>query len=501
MKIWKFRFFAALAAGCLAIFAFLYFTENPGDEIAEKTAPALDTPEPAAEEADPDDYSTHALRCALPVGPHMAPRVLALEIMDAADNAMNQLGGKSLNTSIVEGVLEKGDTMAGILESAGSPKTKHYVNATRKVFSLGSFRAGQPYAIITDPNSGRLKRFEYEIDATNRLVVEGDEKPKARLEKIEYVTLLEKVEGVIDDTLFQAVADAGESPQLALKLVQLFGSEINFIRDLQQGDSFSALIEKRYRKGEYRGYGRILAAKFTNKGKTFEAYMFLDSSGNPQFYNARGENLRKTLLQAPLAVTRLTSRYTHSRKHPILGFSRPHLGVDYGAPTGTPVKAVGDGVVSKRGWAGGFGNQIALKHGAGLESYYNHLSGFARGLKPGQKVRQGQIIGYVGSTGLSTGPHLDFRLRQNGDFINPAKAINPRGAPVSGKAMTTFKKMAQNEKAMLEGAPLPENYTVDSLLPLSVSWEQEKAQAQAEPAKKKSRPSRASVRRGSKKRS
>lgn len=366
---------------------------------------------------------------------------------------------------ITRGVVEKGDTIAKVLGSAADDGIQQYVSAAQRVFSLRSFREGQPYVVVTDPESGRVTRFEYEIDGRRRLVVEGDEAPSARVEPIEYVTLLATAEGVIGDNLFQAVADIGESPQLALRLAELFGSEINFIRDLQEGDSFRVLVEKRYREGEYKGYGRVLAASFTNKGKTYEAFLFRDGQGRPQHYNSKGENLHKTLLQAPLAFTRLTSRFTHSRKHPILGTSRPHLGVDYGAPTGTPVKAVGDGVVVKRGWAGGYGNQIILKHTAGLESMYAHLSGYARGLSQGQRVRQGQVIGFVGSTGLSTGPHLDFRLRQNGNFINPAKAINPRGEPVSRRNMGEFTRTVAAARDYLEGRKNLGEYTVDSLVP------------------------------------
>lgn len=279
------------------------------------------------------------------------------------------------------------------------------------------------------------------------------------------MTLLDTAEGVIGDNLFQAVADIGESPQLALRLAEMFGSEINFIRDLQEGDSFAVLLEKRYRDGEYKGYGRVLAARFTNKGKTYEAFLFRDGRNRPQHYNSKGENLHKTLLQAPLAFTRLTSRFTHSRRHPILGTRRPHLGVDYAAPTGTPVKAVGEGTVIRRGWAGGYGNQIIIRHTAGLESMYAHLSGYARGLKQGQRVRQGQVIGFVGSTGLSTGPHLDFRLRQNGKFINPVKAVNPRGKPVSSRSMRDFARTVALERDYLDGRRPLGDYTVDSIVP------------------------------------
>ena len=384
---------------------------------------------------------------------------------DAADSADAADTGAAPGEAVVRGTFEKGDTVSKVLESAGGQGVQQYVSAARQVFSMRSFREGQPYLVVTDKESGQVKRFEYEIDSRRRLVVEGRENPAARVEPIEYVVLLSSVEGSINDNLFQAVADLGESPQMALKLADLFGSEINFIRDLQSGDSFSVLVEKRYRDSEYKGYGRILAAHFTNKGKTFEAYLFRDGNQRAEYYNRKGENLRKTLLQAPLAFTRISSRFTNSRLHPILNYTRAHHGVDYAAPTGTPVKAVGEGVVTQRGWAGGYGNQIIVKHSASLESMYAHLSGYARGLATGQRVRQGQVIGFVGSTGLATGPHLDFRLRQSGKFIDPTKAINPRGEPVPKRAMAEFEKTVALELAYLKGEKNLSEYAVDSVVP------------------------------------
>lgn len=393
--------------------------------------------------------------------------------------------------AVRHGTVEKGDTLSTVLENAGSTGSHEYANAVKRVFSLRAFRTGQPYVVVTDSATGRVKRFEYEIDQERRLVVEGVEDPVARVEMIEYVTLLETIRADIADNLFQAVADMGEGPQIAILLAELFGSEINFIRDLQPGDSFSVLVEKRYRDGEYKGYGRILAATFTNQGKTFEAFLFKDGKERPQYYNRKGENLRKTLLQAPLSFTRITSRFSHNRRHPILGYSRPHLGVDYGAPTGTPVKAVGDGVVIRRGWAGGYGNQIVLKHDAGLESWYAHLSGYARGLKKGQRVRQGQVIGFVGSTGLSTGPHLDFRLKQNGKFVNPVKAINPRGKPVSKANMGRFNEVMKLESAYLNGEKSLADYEVGSIVsPASTTSPGVKAAGETDEEKREEKPSR-----------
>ena len=441
--------------------------QTPG-KAAEGAATGAATGADAAAEAAAKAAGPNAANGAEAAGAEAADAPDSADSADSADAADAADGadtGAAPGEAVIRGTFEKGDTVSKVLESAGGQGVQQYVSAARQVFSMRSFREGQPYLVVTDKESGQVKRFEYEIDSRRRLVVEGRENPAARVEPIEYVVLLSAVEGSINDNLFQAVADLGESPQMALKLADLFGSEINFIRDLQPGDSFSVLVEKRYRDSEYKGYGRILAAHFTNKGKTFEAYLFRDGNQRAEYYNRKGENLRKTLLQAPLAFTRISSRFTNSRLHPILNYTRAHHGVDYAAPTGTPVKAVGEGVVTQRGWAGGYGNQIIVKHSASLESMYAHLSGYARGLATGQRVRQGQVIGFVGSTGLATGPHLDFRLRQSGKFIDPTKAINPRGEPVPKRAMAEFEKTVALELAYLKGEKNLSEYAVDSVVP------------------------------------
>ena len=429
-----------LLAGQLGIAHLPWSSEDtdmaPGPAVTEQAAEA---PARDGEATAPATGTEDAGQEKAPAAPETATAADAETDQDAQPAVPLPEGAEIINgEAVVHGTVEKGDTVSKIIEGNTSSGSHPYVSAARQVFSMRAFRTGQPYTIVVDPASGQLKRFEYEIDASRRLVVEGAEEPVARVEPIEYVTTLAQVEATIDDNLFQAVADIGESPQLALTLGSLFGSEINFIRDLQPGDSFKVLVEKRYRDGKNR----------------------------PQHYNAKGENLRKTLLQAPLAFTRVTSRFSHNRKHPILGYSRPHLGVDYGAPTGTPVKAVGDGVVTRRSWAGGYGNQVIIKHSAGLESMYSHLSGYARGLRNGQRVRQGQVIGFVGSTGLSSGPHLDFRLRQNGKFVNPAKAINPRGESVRKASMDRFRKTVEKERALLLGQTSLLEYDVDSIVPV-----------------------------------
>lgn len=351
-----------------------------------------------------------------------------------------------------KGTLRNGEDEDTIFKGADPSSRREFLSAARKYNR--SWLPGHFYSIVCD-GTGCIKRLEYEIDPRKRLVVEGDE-PVARLENVSYRIALTGVVCIVRDDIFQAVADMGESPRLAAMLAEVFGTEINFLKDVHPGDSFAIAVEKRYQNGNYYGYGRIVAASFTSSGHTFEIFLF-PTNGKDAYYNAKGENTHRAFLQAPLAVTRITSRFSMSRKHPILGYSRPHQGVDYAAPTGTPIKAVSDGVVTARGWGGQSGNRVIIAHADGLESLYSHLSGFARGLRNGSQVSQGQVIGFVGMTGLATGPHLDFRLRKNGQFIDPSKVLNPRSAPVGVSDKKKFRDVMAVEKEFLTGhKPLTE---------------------------------------------
>lgn len=352
------------------------------------------------------------------------------------------------NKEIISGTVAQGDTAAKLLGSA----VYDIMQATRKYYSLANIRSGQPYTLVRDRETKALERFEYEIDAHRKLVVEvtGDAFT-SRVESIEYDIQLVLLQGTVEASLFQSVAALGESPSLAIVVTDVFRWDIDFIRDVQDGDQFSILVEKRYRDGRFKNYGRVLGATFTNKGTLFEAFLFRGVSGNASHYNAKGESLRKVLLKAPLAFTRITSGYSMGRTHPIFHDVRPHEGVDYAAPTGTPIKAVGDGVVIRKGWQGGYGNAIAIRHSAGLESQYGHMSGYARGLAVGTRVRQGQVIGFVGMTGWATGPHLDFRLKQHGHSINPMKAINPREDRIPPGQMKDFEARKEQIRNFVSG--------------------------------------------------
>ena len=334
---------------------------------------------------------------------------------------------------------------------ANADEIQAMFRAAGKVHALTQLHAGRPYTLHLAAD-GTLEAFVYEIDRSYELRVERRKEGgfTASRTPIAYETRTQVVHGAIRHSLFKSVTDLGEAPGLASLLVEMFDSEINFIKDVRLGDRFSILVEKRYRDGEFRGYGQVLAARFATQGKTFEGFRFaVEKTGD--YYNAKGESLRKTLLMAPLAVTRITSGYSLSRRHPVYFDKRPHEGVDYGAPLGTPVRAVGSGVIAKAGWGNGFGNMVVLTHGVGLESMYSHLSKFAPGVKAGTRVKQGQTIGYVGASGVATGPHLDFRLKQNGKYVDPTKVVNPRAASVPPRKMKAFAARMNELRAALGG--------------------------------------------------
>ncbi len=366
---------------------------------------------------------------------------------------------------IITGVVHKGDTVIELLNNYDNNNRVHaIINSAEKVFSPKKFRIGQSYTITQNVEKNSIKKFEYEINKFEKLVIEG-EKPEARIEKIVYDKKLAFVKNVIKNNLFEAVDMAGETPQLALLIAEIFAWEINFIKDIRENDSFSIVVEKLYRNDEFKGYGRAIGAIFKNAGEEYTAFLFYDDRKIENYYSAEGKNLKKVLLQSPLSFSRVTSGYTRSRKHPIFGDYRPHYGIDYGAPKGTPIMAVGNGTVKLRGWVGGYGYQVVIVHPAGFESMYSHMSGFARNLKKGSKVRQGQTIGYVGSTGYSTGPHLDFRLKRYGKYINPASAVSPRAEPVSKKDKEAFDNWVNTVYEFMNGTRPMESYSTEMLKP------------------------------------
>jgi murein DD-endopeptidase MepM/ murein hydrolase activator NlpD len=262
----------------------------------------------------------------------------------------------------------------------------------------------------------------------------------------EFVTLA-AAEGTIHGSLYQSAADEGIDHDLAFALADVFAWDIDFLVDLRNGDCYSLLYEQRFRNGVFVGNGRILAAHFDNAGTRYDAYLYQVPGTGAGYYDGDGRSLRRQFLKSPLRYTRISSGFSRSRLHPIFKVYRPHLGIDYAAPAGTPVAAVGDGRVVSADWNKGFGRCVEIRHNGSYCTAYGHLSRIASGVRPGAAVKQGQIIGYVGSTGWATGPHLDFRFKRDGRPVNPLQIRFPTADPVPKHYLTAFREHA----ARLEG--------------------------------------------------
>jgi len=246
------------------------------------------------------------------------------------------------------------------------------------------------------------------------------------------------IHGVINSSLFEAVTGAGAHDQTAVNLADIFGWDIDFVLDIQPGDSFAVTYRELYQNGDYVKDGPVLAAKFVNHGRTFLAVRYVDPDGNAHYFTPDGKSMRKAFLRAPLEFTRVSSRFNSARRHPILNLIRAHKGVDYAAPIGTPVKSAGDGRIIFAGVMGGYGNVVEIEHTRSVTTVYGHLSRFASGTHVGKHVTQGTVIAYVGMTGLATGPHLHYEYRVNGVFKNPQTVPLPDAEPIEARWREDF---------------------------------------------------------------
>ncbi len=363
------------------------------------------------------------------------------------------------------GIIRSGETISSLLGKLFSPGEIHALASEAKgVFPLSKICAGSPYRLISQDDD--FKRFSCDIDDTEQLVVvrKGDGFAVSR-EKIPYTVELVSVQGTIDSSLFESVVNIGESEQLAMKLADIFAWDVDFFKDIQQGDSFEVVLEKRFRDGKPAGDGRVLAARFTNQDRVSQAFYFKDGKREADYYDENGHSLRKAFLKAPLSYSRISSGFSYHRRHPITHRIKAHPAIDYAAPTGTPIHTVCDGTVIFAAYKRFNGNCVKVRHPNGWVTMYNHMSKIARSMRPGKKVAQGQVIGYVGSTGLATGPHLDFRMYKHGVPVNPLKVKSPPARPVSAAHMAAFKVMVADRVAMMDTSP--EKKTARALQPES----------------------------------
>ena len=322
-------------------------------------------------------------------------------------------------------VIPPRSTLAELLKRRGfTDREIHDLReAVKPVYDLGRIRAGQELRLASLAD-GPWRRLEYDIDETKYLVVERrEDRVEAELKYVPVEFRPAFVSGVIEDSLVAALNKAGEQDSLAIDIVErCFGWDVDFNTDLRKGDSFRVFVEKRFLDGRFAGYRDILAAEFVNDGRVFRAFRFTyPDTGAADYFDENGGSRRKDFLRSPIKfmTPRITSRFSASRFHPIHKIYRPHYGVDYAAPIGTPVQATADGEVTFAGREAGAGNLVRMRHKNAYQTAYLHLSGFGRGVRRGAQLKGGDIVGYVGSSGDSTGPHLDYRIYHHGSPVNP----------------------------------------------------------------------------------
>lgn len=360
--------------------------------------------------------------------PEPAPRTQTIELR-RGDTLVTALARQGLDTQVA-------NEMARLLKQHGADLRRlRPSDPLALVWSLD----GAPLAVRWEPSPW----LGYAVIATDDgwQVRRRETKPDVRLAV---------VKGEVKSSLFQAIDDAKESPQLVHDVVEMFASDFDFTADTRAGDRFRLVVEKRYAGETLVDYGRVLAAQYVSDAKTLTGVGYAPPRGKFGYFDTSGRSLKKSFLKSPLEFSRITSGFTYARPHPILGGVRPHLAIDYAAPVGTPVRAVADALVLSAGWDEGNGISVRLRHRSGFETMYNHLSKTAAGIRRGARVGQRQVIGYVGMTGLATGPHLDFRVARNGIFVNPLQEKYLPGEPISGAERAEFQRRVRELVARLE---------------------------------------------------
>jgi len=337
-------------------------------------------------------------------------------------------------------ILAKNEVLAHLLRRFCLPETTInaiYAALQRADFDFRKMKPGDSVSLYyhglnlarIDYHPNLITTYEVSFDSVHGFIAQKKIKP---VDTVKYVII-----GTIENSLWNSLLKMGGTPQLVVNFAEILRYDIDFFTECNNGDTFELLVDQLNVEGKTYTYGRIYAVHYKSKTENVYGFYFQDPSGRWDYYNEKGQSLRKTVLRSPLSFAKVSS-YFGMRFHPILRIYRPHQGVDYVAPRGTPVSAIADGTVTMARWCDGYGNLVEIKHSGGLVSRYGHLSKYGPGIKEGRFVRQGATVGYVGATGLATGPHLHFEIRQGGKPVNPLKVIPPRAEPVAKKYQELF---------------------------------------------------------------
>jgi len=355
----------------------------------------------------------------------------------------------------IRSFVRSGDTIESVSRRLAGSDWVRWRDALVGEIDAKRLRPGTEFRGVCSP-AGELETLAVILDRRSeiRFAVVGESIIVERVERpIESEVM--RFEGLVESSLFAALAVAGAGPELAVRMAEIYQWDINFLRDLRQGDLFVVVVDRQTVEGEFYAWGTIFASRFVNDGRILDAIVYPDAKGRLGYYDLEGHPLRKQFLRSPLKFSRVTSRFSMNRYHPVLKRRMPHYGVDYGAPVGTPVHCTADGTVTLAGRNGGAGRMVRVRHTNGYETNYLHLGRFGAGIRRGARVVQGQVVGYVGSSGLSTGPHLDYRVRHNGSWTNPLRISSPAVKPLEEERLQRYLAHALAVLSLLEDRPPP----------------------------------------------
>jgi murein DD-endopeptidase MepM/ murein hydrolase activator NlpD len=436
---------------------------SPSDSAAYADSPARKTlveagepPTQGSETAVPGNWSDQN---SATLGTRTDDDAPALSVASAADS--------SNSPSAIELQIGRNESFYVALSNHGLPHETimQLVAACKPHTNLKRVKRGDRFQLQYDP-SGEFMGLSFEIDAAHYLTVtRGDGAMLASLNSYPVERVVRGVHGVIETNLFDALLTQEADPLLADEIASILGWNIDFFRDLRVGDEFSVLYEKFVYDGRTVREGHVLSCRFTNQNKLHEAYLFESPLGLPSYYDGDGNSLERQFLRAPLKYSRISSGFTRRRLHPVTKTVQPHYGVDYVAPSGTPVLATADGVVINREKNRASGNFVGLRHGQGYESYYLHLSRFPKDAQVGDRVKQGDVIGYVGSTGWATASHLDYRIKKDGRWTNPRTLDLPPAEPIQEASRVGFERQRDQMLALLDEIMGVDNFVLDSSRP------------------------------------
>jgi murein DD-endopeptidase MepM/ murein hydrolase activator NlpD len=360
------------------------------------------------------------------------------------------------------GTVERGVSLFDELVASGvsAGETERLMSALSGVLDMRRLKTGESYEVLTEED-GSIASFTYVKSVRERISAsQSDGRFDCKVIETPLEERFVRIEGTIHSSLWESMVGQGVSPEIAVKLADVFAWEIDFLTEPRDGDTYVLLAQEFCLGDEVIDYGDIMAARYDGRSRSWTAIGFVGDDGSRQYFSPDGRSVKRAFLKSPLNYRRISSYYTNRRFHPILKKYRPHRGVDYAAAKGTPVVALGDGVVVRAGRNGGFGNYVEIRHNSVYSTCYGHLSKYGRGIRKGVRVAQNQVIGYVGATGLATGPHLDFRVKKNGSYVNPLKLESPRSEPVAKADMARFNLEVQWASWALDY--LPAGYAADA---------------------------------------